>query len=270
MSKHDDETGGTRGTGYFLPEDSEFRLRKLRNHMAFLSQLAQPRSAEEEHGGGPEIEPADIEVCLELLAEQVQRVLDAVAWPAKVVQAGAAVRASHASDAMETEAADAADEDADDDDDDVPEGPDAEAVRYAFGMTGDQFDTLDRLVQTISAHGDMVANGDAAALASDTVPLVGQAIFEGMEAVRALLDAVEAQPLGQPRGRTGVGEARAVYGTPIGSPILPRAVPPHSGVAEEPGSYGAVVAGRTTRREAWRVGRGVVPVAAWQATCVLH
>ncbi|WP_202844559.1 XAC0095 family protein [Luteimonas saliphila] len=222
MSKHDDETGGTGGTGYFLPEDSEFRLRKLRNHMAFLSQLAQPRSDEEEHGGGPEIEPADLEVCLELLAEQVQRVLDEVAWPAKVVQAGATVRASHASGAMDAETADAADEDADGDDDDVPEGPDADSVRYAFGMTGDQFDTLDRLVQTISAHGDMVANGDAAALASDTVPLVGQAIFDGMEAVRALLDAVEAQALGQPRGRTGIGEEQAVYGPRIRRPMFPR------------------------------------------------
>ena len=247
MSKHDDETGGTGGTGYFLPEDSEFRLRKVRNNMAFLSQLAQPRSDEEECGGGPEIEPADLEVCLELLAEQVQRVLDEVAWPAKVVQAGAKHRASHASDAMDAEATDAADEDADDEDAEAeggPDAPDADAQRYAFGITGDQFDTLDRLVQTISAHGDMVANGDAAALASETVPLVGQAIFDGMEAVRALLDAVEAQPLRQRGDRTGVGEVRA--------------------------SYGAVVAGRTRWPQAWREAPGAARVVTSQTGGALH
>ncbi|WP_425481499.1 XAC0095 family protein, partial [Luteimonas suaedae] len=37
--------------GYFLPEDSQFRLKKLHDHMMFLSQLAQPRTHDEDETG---------------------------------------------------------------------------------------------------------------------------------------------------------------------------------------------------------------------------
>jgi hypothetical protein len=220
MSKHDLEEMGT--TGYFLSEDSHFRLRKLQEYMMFLSQLAQPRSSEEEHpwGPGPDIRAADLEICLELLAEQVQIVLDEASGPAERV---AKAEDTEDNEAMEAETAETDDE-ADEAEaggmavsaeDAVPEDADADAQRYVFGITGDQFDTLDRLVQTVSAHGDMVASTNAADLASGTVSLVGQAIFDGMETVRAILDAIEAQPLGQPGARTGVGEERAVYGARV-------------------------------------------------------
>ncbi|MDH5821724.1 hypothetical protein QFW77_01775 [Luteimonas sp. RD2P54] len=266
MSKHDLEEMGT--TGYFLAEDSQFRLKKLQDYMMFLSQLAQPRSSEEEHpwGPGPDIRTADLEICLELLAEQVQIVLDEVSWPAERVPkaAGSTKQAEAAEDADEADETEAGGMEVSGEDA-VPEDPDTAAQRYVFGITGDQFDTLDRLVQTISAHSDMVASTNAADLASGTVSLVGQAIFDGMETVRAILDAVEAQSLGRLGDRTGVGEERAVYGTPIGRPMLP-----HSRVTEERPSYGEVVARRTTRREAWRVGPGLMPVAASQVACVLH
>ncbi|MCD9008077.1 hypothetical protein LDO31_17920 [Luteimonas sp. XNQY3] len=82
MSKFDTEVQDT--TGYFLPEDSQFRLKKLHAHMVFLSQLAQPRSHDEDESGwGPQITGDEIAVCLEMLAEQAERVLDEVTWPAE-------------------------------------------------------------------------------------------------------------------------------------------------------------------------------------------
>ena len=53
--------------GYFLPEDGQFRLRKLHQRIEFLSRLAEPRVDEEEDG--PEIDHPALAGCLELLAE---------------------------------------------------------------------------------------------------------------------------------------------------------------------------------------------------------
>ncbi|WP_407351134.1 XAC0095 family protein [Luteimonas sp. R10] len=82
MSKHELDEMDT--TGYFLPEESQFRLKKLHGHMVFLSQLAQPRTYdEEETGWGPQISGMQLAVCLEVLAAQTGRVLDEVTWPAE-------------------------------------------------------------------------------------------------------------------------------------------------------------------------------------------
>ncbi|MDC7808334.1 hypothetical protein PQS31_16075 [Luteimonas sp BLCC-B24] len=89
MSKLTTEDRGE--VGYFLPEDGQFRLRKLHQHIEFLSRLAEPRVDEEEDG--PEIDHPALAGCLELLAEQVRQVLDTVSWPARLqekTQAGAA------------------------------------------------------------------------------------------------------------------------------------------------------------------------------------
>ncbi|MGJ4728760.1 XAC0095 family protein [Luteimonas sp. SDU101] len=203
MSTHDEDEMET--LGYFLPEDSEFRLRKLRDYMMFLSRLAQPRSADEAHpfGRRPDLRTADLEICLELLAEQAQIVLDEVTWPAeREVQAAGAEEG----DGPEAEA-------------------DAAARRYVFGITGGQFDALERLVEALAAHGDVMAGSDGATVASQALSLVGQAVCNGMDAVRAILDDVEAQPLVQPVARKDVGEERAVYGARLAGPMLSRTTP---------------------------------------------
>ncbi|WP_407353280.1 XAC0095 family protein [Luteimonas sp. R10] len=200
MSKFDSDDLDT--TGYFLPEDSQFRLARLRDHIRFLGRLAQPRMADEAREWAPEVSMGELAFCLESLAEQVDLVLEEVSWPAQRE--------------LEDEVAD---------DDAVaaatPEVSDTAAERFAFGITRDQVDALDRLIQTISAHGDVLAAGHAAELANPTLPLMGQAIRDGAAAVRALLDEVEAQQLGQaPRPRPGVGEERGVYGA---GPAFPAA-----------------------------------------------
>jgi hypothetical protein len=183
--------------GYFLPEDSQFRLKKLRDHIGFLSRLAQPRSWGEQQAGAPEVPMDELAICLEWLAEQAAMVLDEVSWPAQRQTVAAASDVASA---------------------DSPQPYGARGERFAFGITLDQIDALNRLIPTILAHGDVVACSRGAELAKDTLPRVGQAIYDGMEAVRAILLDVEAQPLGHPRGaRTSVGEERAVYDVEVAS-----------------------------------------------------
>jgi hypothetical protein len=178
--------------GYLLPEDSQFRLKKLHDYTVFLSRLARPRSSDEAEGGAPEVRMDELAICLELLSEQVAMVLEEVSWPAR-----------RQKDAAESDVAFAQ----------SPEVPGATDEGFAFGITLDQIDALNRLIQTISAQGDVVACSGGAELASGTLPRMGQAIYDGMEAVRAILLEVESQQLGHRRGpRNGVGEERAVYG----------------------------------------------------------
>ena len=80
MSKSDANDLDT--TGYFLPEDSQFRLKKLRQHVEFMSHLAQPWTLDKAREEEPEFCASEVAVCLELLAEQIELVLDEVSWPA--------------------------------------------------------------------------------------------------------------------------------------------------------------------------------------------
>jgi hypothetical protein len=195
MSTFDSDDQGT--PGYFLPEDSQSRLKKLRDQIMFLSRLAQPRKWNEQEYA-LEVPVSELATCLESLAEQVALVLDEVSWPAqRRIEAGE----GNLAPALSPQLYGATDE------------------RFAFGLTLDQFDALDRLIQTISAHGDVVACSYVAGLADRTLPQVGQAIYDQVEAVRAILHEVEAQPLGQrPDPRHAVGEERAVYRAGFTSP----------------------------------------------------
>ncbi|MBN6152753.1 hypothetical protein JR065_20700 [Xanthomonas sp. AmX2] len=69
------------------------------------------------------------------------------------------------------------------------------ADSIAFGITLDQFDALDRLVRTIAAHGDMIATAAGARLDAQTLPALGDAIYDAARAVRGILDQVGEQRL---------------------------------------------------------------------------
>jgi hypothetical protein len=189
MSKFDSDDLET--MGYFLPEDSQLRLKKLREYAEFLSHIAQPRTADEEQEWLPEIRVGEVAICLELLAEQVELVLDEISWPAYRSESEAAAEAG----------AEPAEE--------MPGGADE---RYRFGMTMEQIDTLNRLIDMIVAHGDVVIASDGAEFADGTLSLLGDTIFNDARTVREIIRQVESQRLGLARGsQTGVGEERAVY-----------------------------------------------------------
>ncbi|WP_454832577.1 XAC0095 family protein [Pseudoxanthomonas wuyuanensis] len=197
--------------GYFLPEDSQFRLKKLRDYTEFLSRLAQPRTSNEAEECAPEVRMGELAICLQLLSEQVELLLEELSQPA--------TRKAEAANADADAEAEEDDEEEDEDEEEEDDAPEkmqeisvAVAERYSFGVTLAQIDSLDLLTQTISAHGDVVAGSHEAEFADHTLPRIGQAIYDGVEAVRAILDEVEDQPLGPSRRPLNrVGETRAVY-----------------------------------------------------------
>jgi hypothetical protein len=67
--------------------------------------------------------------------------------------------------------------------------------RFVFGITLDQADALDRLIRTITAHGDIIAAGTAPYLDPRTLPALGEAIYTAARAARGILDQVGTQAL---------------------------------------------------------------------------
>ena len=179
--------------GYFLPEDSQRRLKKLREYAEFLSHIAQPRTADVAQEWIPEIRVGEVAICLELLAEQVSLVLDDLSFPAYRSESEAAAGVGAKLEAAE-------------------EMPGDAGGRYLFGMTLEQVDSLNQLIDMISAHGDVVNASHDAELADHTLSLLGHAIFNDARAVREIIRQVESQRLKAARGsQTGVGEERGEY-----------------------------------------------------------
>ncbi|WP_202842411.1 XAC0095 family protein [Luteimonas saliphila] len=266
MSKYELDEMDT--TGYFLPEESHFRLKKLHAHMEFLSQLAQPRRHDEEETGfGPEISGDEMAVCLELLAEQAERVLDEVTWPAERVVDDEQSQARDEDDLKDAEEAEEPEEPLAAearDDDETGEAPptrarddvhgageastavdaDAEttAAPLVIGMTMDQLDALNRLHDRLHAYGDMVLGLERMNLADGTPTVLGEVIFEDAEAASKLMDQVAGQQLpDELRGKRRVRESHAVYGLPTGHGTtfdapMPKLPPPGPAVWHSPGA----------------------------------
>ncbi|MCW0376821.1 XAC0095 family protein [Xanthomonas sacchari] len=172
--------------GYFLPEDSQFRLAKLRDHVRFLVRLAQPRSLDEERAAEPKVRMGELALCLELLAEQVDLVLDALSYPAQRTDK---TRGTW-SDATVQAAADAG--------------------SGTFRVTQQQIDRLTKLAETVSANARIVAAGDAAERAGQTLPEVGTTLCAAANDVHELLLQIAQQPLREPSSNRA-REERAVY-----------------------------------------------------------
>ncbi|MGJ4801924.1 XAC0095 family protein [Luteimonas sp. SDU82] len=250
MSKYTlDETDTT---GYFLPEDSHFRLAKLQDYLDFLRQLAQPRTHdEEERNRGPQISGMELAVCMEILAEQVEQVLDEVTWPAERQVKGSQPDARDEGEAVEPAQtckavagggvedvglAVAAQDGVDDEDEDdtlgdaamagqAREAAEAEGAdpaepagaHFVVAMTMDQLDALNRLHDRLHAHGDLVFGSERADLADGTLAVLGGVISEDARAASELMDKVAEQqlPAGRQKARH-VREAHASYGSPVG------------------------------------------------------
>ncbi|WP_255368376.1 hypothetical protein [Rhodanobacter sp. OK091] len=190
--------------GYFLPEDSQLRLKKLREYVEFLANLAQPRTSVEEKECYAEIRPGEVAVCLELLEEQIAQVLNELSWPAERGERVAACEAdAHANAKDDTEAAEP----------DVAEPVMDEAGnRCLYGVTLNQLDDINRLLDSLRAHGHVVTCSDHAELSDVTLSIMGDAIVRDAQKLRDIIDDVNAQKLEPARGtRTGVREERATY-----------------------------------------------------------
>jgi len=189
-------------TGYFLPEDSQLRLKQLREYLGFLTNLARPRRPDEDHEWFSEIRPGEVAICMELLEEQIAQVLDELSWPAERGERGAALEADADTD-TDTEVAEP---------DAAEPVRDGAGKRFLFGLTLDQFDRIGRLLDSLRALGNVVTCSDHADLSNVTLSVMGDAIVRDVEKLRDVISDVNAQKLKPPHGtKPGVREERATY-----------------------------------------------------------
>ncbi|MEE7546497.1 hypothetical protein HF319_05130, partial [Xanthomonas sp. Kuri4-1] len=109
--------------------------------------------------------------CLELLADQVDLVLDEMPYPAQ--RTGHASAAGHDATAELTQ----------------------EVGGSAFRVTLEQIDCLSRLIEAALAHARVVAVGDTTERAAQALPAIGDTLCDAVDEMRALLRQIERQPL---------------------------------------------------------------------------
>ncbi|MBT2144968.1 MULTISPECIES: hypothetical protein [unclassified Rhodanobacter] len=199
-------------TGYFLPEDTWLRLKKLREHVEFLANLARPRIGDEAKEWYAEIRPGEVAICLELLEEQIAQVLDELSWPAERGERAMAPKADAGTEADEDALAmEAMEPDVAEPDVAGPVG-DEPGNRLLVGVSLNQIDEIDLLLGSLRAHGNVVTCSDHAELSDFTLSIMGDAITRDAEKLRDIMDDVNGQKLEPPHGtKPGVRDERASY-----------------------------------------------------------
>ena len=201
-------------TGYFLPEDSQLRLKQLREYVRFLTNLARPRRPDEDQEWYAEIRPGEVAICMELLEEQIGQVLDDLSWPAERRERAPAPEAKAERDAEPKAAAVTAAADTDGTEPELAGSAMNEAIkRYVAGVTLDQIDELARLGDILRAYGDVVVATDQADFADVTLSIMGDAILEHAERLQDIIREVDCvQRVDERHGtKPGVREEQASY-----------------------------------------------------------
>ncbi|WP_337052896.1 hypothetical protein [Pseudoxanthomonas sp. USHLN014] len=225
---------------YLLPEESQQRLRQLREHLEFLVRLVQQRTADASAACPPEVLLGEWRYSLCLVIEQLAQVLDAAKGPARYAPAHAspdeiaheAVQASLSANVGTPQA--------------KPYDFNA-SPRMLFGVTLDQVDALNLLIDTIRAYADAVSAEGMADFAEGTLSRLGHSIFDRAGEALALLGEIQDQPLpDEPHvPPSSVGEPRATYrvsGVACGADAV-RPLPelPSPASAADPGSTGVLL-----------------------------
>lgn len=225
---------------YLLPEDSQQRLRQLREHLEFLARLVQQRTADASLACPPEVLLGEWRYSLGLVIEQLAQVLDAAKGPARYAPAQASPDEVTHEVAQPSPSASASTP--------HPKPYDFNASpRMLFGVTLDQVDALNLLLDTIRAYADAVSAEDMADFAEGTLSRLGHSIFDRAGEALALLGEIQDQPLpDEPHvPPSSVGEPRATYrvsGVACGADAV-RPLPdlPSSALAADPWSAGALL-----------------------------
>lgn len=209
-------------TGYFLPEDSQLRLKQLREYVGFLTSLVRPRRPDEDNECYSEIRPGEVAICFELIEEQIAQVLDELSYPGERGERAATRKAAVD---METDAESA---DTDAAAPDVAEPASEEAGRrWIAGVSLSQIDEIHLLRDSLRAHGNVVASSDEAKLKGVTLSIMGDAICRDAQKLRDSVDAIyDEQRLQPPRAsKPGVREEEATYLT-LPAPVITGTAPP--------------------------------------------
>lgn len=208
-------------TGYFLPEDTQLRLKQLREYVGFLTNLARPRRPDEDSECYNEIRPGEVAICFELIEEQIGLVLDELSWPGERGES-----ADAPSTAADTEKqAEAADTDAEKPYAADP-GSEEAGYRWIAGVSLSQIDEIHLLLDSLRAHGNVVASSDEAKLKNVTLSVMGDAICRDAQKLRDIVDAIDDEQRLQPRAsKPGVREEHTGYCVPT-PPSLREGVSP--------------------------------------------
>ena len=195
-------------TGYFLPEDSQLRLKQLREYVGFLTNLARPRRPDEDSECYNEIRPGEVAICMELIEEQIAQVLEELSYPG---ERGESAEAPEADADAETEA-EAADTDAEEPYVAEP-ASDGMGHRWIAGVSLSQIDEIHLLLDSLRAHGNVVASSDEATLKDVTLSVMGEAICHDAQKLRDIVDAIYDEQRLQPpsNSKPGVREEEAAY-----------------------------------------------------------
>ena len=198
-------------TGYFLPEDTQLRLKQLREYVGFLTNLARPRRPDEDSECYNEIRPGEVAICFELIEEQIGLVLDELSWPG---ERGETAEAPKAAADTETEAEPA---DAEAEAPYVAEpGSNEASIRYVAGVTLSQIDDMNLLLGSLHALGNVVVCSDQAELSAATLTVMGDAIYRDVGVLRGIVDNIYYEQRLEPPlvVRPGVREEEATYLAP--------------------------------------------------------
>lgn len=192
-------------TGYFLPEDTQLRLKQLREYVGFLTNLARPRRPDEDSECYNEIRPGEVAICFELIEEQIGWVLDELSWPGERGE-GASEEAPKAEAAADSDETDKPSEAA------YTAEP-TSAKRYSYGLTLEQIDEMQLLLSSLRALANVVTCADHAEYDKATLSTMGDAIYRDVDKLRGMLDAVDDTQRSNPRPapQSGVEEEHAVY-----------------------------------------------------------
>ncbi|WP_431636881.1 XAC0095 family protein [Dyella sp. KULCS107] len=199
-------------TGYFLPEDTQLRLKQLREYVGFLTNLARPRRPDEDSECYNEIRPGEVAICFELIEEQIGLVLDELSWPA---ERGEPAEAPKAAADTETEA-EAETEPADTEAEEpyvAEPATNATSIRYIAGVTLSQIDEMHLLLGSLHAYGNVVVCTDHAELSEATLTVMGDAIYRDVDALRDILREIDGPQRLEPPlvVKPGVREEEATY-----------------------------------------------------------
>ncbi len=202
MSTHDTHDQET--TGYFLPEDSQRRLKQLHTDVAELVSLARPRK-----GVAPAVDTArrmsEVARRLRQMKQQIARVMETLARPAKLGKDAIASGMERDAQGAQDKASEAGIESQ------APIHP-ATGKRYLSGITLRQIDEINLLLESLRAIGNVVGCADHAEYAESTLAVMGDAISRDVGRIHDIVEEIYASQRFSPKRTLGsVREAPASY-----------------------------------------------------------
>ena len=188
----------TQANGHGLPESTERRLRKLQEYVTFLTHVVRPGRTD---GETAEIGADEWATCLKQLEQRVAPVMEALSQAVERGEDTVAPAPDAALNARKTDDAEAAS---------IPTSPSGE--RYTSGITLEQIDQINLLLESLRALGNVVYCADHAEYSKATLTIMGDAIYRDVGKIHDILDTIyESQRFGPKYELNSVREASASY-----------------------------------------------------------